>query len=70
MQGVGPCPQVFQRVLGMVNLVEQGGADQKDVARTFLRSARTVRRCQARFAGGGLAALGQCRGYPKGRRRS
>ena len=53
----------------MVNLVEQGWADQNDVARTFLRSARTVRRYQERFADGGLAALGQCRGYPKGRRR-
>ena len=53
----------------MVNLVEQGWADQNDVAQAFLRSVRTVRRYQERFAGGGLAALGQCRGYPKGRRR-
>jgi len=53
----------------MVNLVEQGWADQRDVARAFLRSARTVRRYQARFADGGLAALGQSRGYPSGRRR-
>jgi transposase len=51
----------------MVNLVEQGWADQNDVARAFLCSARTVRRYQERFADGGLAALGQCRGYPKGR---
>ena len=53
----------------MVNLVEQGWADQNDVARTFARSARTVRRYQERFAEGGLAALGQGRGYPTGRRR-
>ena len=53
----------------MVNLVEQGWADQNDVARAFLRSARTVRRYQERFADGGLAALGQSRGYPRGRRR-
>ena len=53
----------------MVNLVEQGWADQNDVAQAFLRSVRTVRRYQERFAEGGLAALGQCRGYPKGRRR-
>jgi transposase len=53
----------------MVNLVEQGWADQNDVARAFLCSARTVRRYQERFADGGLAALGQRRGYPKGRRR-
>jgi len=53
----------------MVNLVEQGWADQNDVARVFLRSARTVRRYQERFADGGLAALGQSRGYPRGRRR-
>ena len=53
----------------MVNLVEQGWADQNDVAQAFLCSVRTVRRHQERFAEGGLAALGQCHGYPKGRRR-
>ena len=53
----------------MVNLVEQGWADQNDVARVFGRSARSVRRYEERFAAGGLAALGQPRGYPKGRRR-
>jgi len=53
----------------MVNLVEQGWADQNDVARTFGRCVRTVRRYEARFAEGGLAALGQPRGYPKGRGR-
>ena len=53
----------------MVHLAEQGWADQNDVARAFGRSARTVRRHQERFANGGLAALGQGRGYPQGRRR-
>ena len=53
----------------MVSLVEQGWADQNDVARAFGCSARTVRRDQQRFEEGGLAALGQRRGYPKGRRR-
>lgn len=53
----------------MVNLVERGWADQNDVARAFGYSARTVRRNQERLEEGGLAALGQPRGYPKGRRR-
>ena len=53
----------------MVTLVEQGWADQIDVARVFGRSARTVRRYQQRFEIGGLAALSQPRGYPKGRQR-
>lgn len=52
-----------------VALVEQGWADQNDVARAFACSARTVRREQRRFEDGGLAALGQTRGYPKGRAR-
>ena len=41
----------------MVSLVEQGWADQNDVARVFGCSARTVRRDQRRFENGGLAAL-------------
>ena len=53
----------------MVSLVERGWADQNDVARAFGCSARTVRRHQERLEEGGLAALGQPRGYPKGRRR-
>jgi transposase len=53
----------------MVSLVEQGWADQNDVARTFGCSVRTVRRHQRRFEDGGLASLGQGRGFPKGRRR-
>ena len=53
----------------MVSLVQQGWADQKEVARAFGCSARTVRRDQRRFEDGGLAALGQARGYPSGRTR-
>ncbi len=53
----------------MVNLVQQGWADQNDVALTFGRSARTVRRYQERFEEGGLPALGRGRGYPQGHRR-
>jgi len=53
----------------MVSLVEQGWADQNDVARAFHCSARTVRRDQRRFEDDGLAALGQESGYPKGRHR-
>ena len=52
-----------------VALVEQGWADQNDVARAFDCSARTVRRDQRRFEDGGMAALGQADGYPKGRPR-
>ncbi len=55
--------------LAMVNLVEQGWADQIEVARGFACSARTVRRHQRRFEDGGLAALGHGSGYPGGRRR-
>jgi transposase len=53
----------------MVSLVEQGHADQNDVARAFGYSTRTVRRCQERFASGGLPALARASGYPKGRPR-
>jgi transposase len=53
----------------MVFLVEQGFAQQGDVARAFGVSARTVRRHQARYAEGGMAALGQERGWRHGRRR-
>jgi hypothetical protein len=53
----------------MVSLVDQGWADQDDVARAFGCSARTLRRQQRRFEDGGLAALGQGSGYPRGRRR-
>lgn len=53
----------------MVSLVEQGWADQNDVARAFGCSVRTVRRHQQRFEEGGLAALGRVNGYPSGRHR-
>jgi len=53
----------------MVSLVEQGWADQNDVARAFGCSARTLRRYEARFAEGGLAALGRASGFPRGRTR-
>src|SRR5664279_3723435 len=51
----------------MVSLVEQGWANQIEIARAFACSARTVRRHQRRFEAGGLAALGHTGGYPSGR---
>lgn len=51
----------------MVSLVEQGWANQKEVALAFGCSTRKVRRDQRRFEEGGLAALGQQGGYPLGR---
>src|SRR3974390_1169289 len=53
----------------MVSLVEQGWANQIEIARGFACSARTVRRHQRRFESGGLAALGRGDGYPRGRAR-
>ncbi len=53
----------------MVCLVEQGWADQNDVAQALGYSRRTLHRYQLRFEEGGLPALGRPRGYPKGRRR-
>jgi hypothetical protein len=53
----------------MVSLLEQGWANQIEVARAFVCSARTVRRHQRRFEQGGLAALGHTEGYPSGRAR-
>src|SRR5215471_5876852 len=49
----------------MVFLVEQGFAQQTEVARTFARSVRTVRRHQLRYAEGGMAALGRDDGSPE-----
>jgi transposase len=54
----------------MVLLVEQGWAEQIEVAVAFGYTARTVRRYQERFEAGGLAALGQPGGYPRGRSRA
>ncbi len=53
----------------MVSLVEQGWADQNDIARAFGRSPRTLRRYERRVETGGLAALGRPSGYPTGRPR-
>jgi transposase len=53
----------------MVSLIDQGWADQNDVARAFGYSARTARRYQQRFEEGGLVALGRGDGYPRGRTR-
>ena len=53
----------------MVNLIDQGWAEQTEVARAFGCSARSVRRHQRRFEEGGLPALGRQRGYPKGQPR-
>ena len=55
--------------LAMVNLIDQGWADQIEVAQAFGCSVRTVRRHQRRFEAGGLAALGHSDGYPAGRAR-
>jgi hypothetical protein len=53
----------------MVSLVEQGWAEQRDVAMTFRCSSRTVRRLQRRFEVGGLPALARAASYPAGRPR-
>ena len=53
----------------MVLLVEQGWAEQGDVARAFGASSRTVRRHQRRFEDGGLTALGRKAGFPSGKSR-
>ncbi len=53
----------------MVSLVEQGWASQKEVARAFGCSTRSVRRYQCRMDTGGLSALGRPRGYPSKRPR-
>jgi transposase len=53
----------------MVFLVDSGFAQQTDVARAFGCSVRTVRRNQARYAQGGMAALGHEGGWRRGRRR-
>src|SRR5882724_7908583 len=58
---VGDC---MSEALAMVNLVDQGWADQDDVAKAFGCSVRTVRRHQHRFEEGGLPALGRSGGYP------
>ena len=46
----------------MVSLIDQGWAEQKEVARAFGCSVRSARRHQRRFEEGGLSALGRTRG--------
>jgi transposase len=53
----------------MVFLVGSGFAQQREVARAFARSVRTVRRYQGRYAQGGMTALGRAEGWRRGRRR-
>jgi transposase len=48
----------------MVTLVESGYADQREVARAFGYSSRSLRRYQERLAVGGVRALGRPRGRP------
>jgi transposase len=60
---------VVAEAYAMVFLVEQGFAQQTEVARAFARSVRTVRRYQTRYAEGGMAALGREDGWRRGRRR-
>lgn len=54
----------------MVQLVDQGMAQQREVAVAFGCTPRTVRRLQARFAAGGLPSLARQPGYPTGRPRA
>src|SRR5260370_39892196 len=49
----------------MVTLVEQGWAEQLEVARAFGCSTRTVRRSQRLVAQGGRAAAGRTAGWPR-----
>jgi transposase len=53
----------------IISLVDQGWANQVEVAPAFGCSTRTVRRLQRRFEQSGLAGLGQPTGYPRGRAR-
>lgn len=52
----------------MITLVEFGYADQNDVARSFGRTARSVRRYQERYERGGLDSLARAGGRPRGSR--
>jgi transposase len=64
------CGDRMAEAYAMVTLVDQGWANQVEVARAFACSTRTVRRMQGRFEEGGLPALGWSSGFPKGRRRT
>jgi DNA-binding NarL/FixJ family response regulator len=51
----------------MVTLFRSGYADQREIARAFGYSCRSLRRYDERFAAGGLSALGRERGRPSRR---
>ena len=53
----------------MVMLVDSGFAQQREVARAFGRSDRSIRRHQERYAQGGMVELGRQEGWRRGRRR-
>jgi prepilin-type processing-associated H-X9-DG protein len=53
----------------LVLLVDSGFATQREVARAFVCSERTVRRHQQRYAEGGMTALATRSGWRPGRRR-
>lgn len=57
------------RAYVMLSLVDQGWATQRQVARAFDCTTRTVRRHKLRFAQSGLSGLGRQSGYPAGRPR-
>jgi transposase len=59
----------MSEALAMVNLIELGYASQREVARAFGRSDRTVQRQVRRYEEGGHAAQGRGPGYPRGRPR-
>ena len=48
----------------MLTLLDSGYAEQKEIARAFGCSARSIRRYAQRFESGGLSALGRTRGRP------
>ena len=52
----------------MVSLVQCGYAEQKEVARAFGHSTRTLRRCQRRYEAEGMSSLGRRSGRPAGSR--
>jgi transposase len=53
----------------MVSLVESGFAKQQEVARSFGRATRTLRRQHKRYTEGGMTALATRSGWRPGRRR-
>ncbi|MGH8142516.1 MAG: helix-turn-helix domain-containing protein [Steroidobacteraceae bacterium] len=53
----------------MVMLVESGFAQQREVARAFGKSDRTIRRQQERYTQGGMVELARPEGWRRGRRR-